>query len=109
VLLVVDDDDAVCRVTARMVTAAGFVVVTATSGDEALRLLKNGYAKAVRLVIADLSMPGMSGPELAERLESALPLLFMSGGTSIQNLPGRCLQKPFSEEGLLREVHRLLA
>lgn len=110
-LLVVDDEDLARRVTARMLRAAGFIVLTAATGAEALRLAEN---ESVRLVVTDVVMPGMNGVELAERLHqshSALPVVFMSGAipqSQIRGLSGPFLQKPFSEEVLLREVRRFL-
>ena len=111
-LLVVDDEDQACRVTARMLTAAGFPVRTAASGDEALRIVE--HEGKVQLLVTDVVMPGMDGLELAERLRqshSALPVLFMSGAMSrsqLRGFSGPFLQKPFSQAELLREVRRLL-
>jgi len=113
-VLVVDDEETVCHIMARMLLEAGYSVATATSGDEALRLMNNGHSKAVHLVIADVCMPDMDGPQMAERLRqysSTPPVLFMSGATSpprIRGLPGPLLRKPFSEADLLREVRRLI-
>jgi CheY-like chemotaxis protein len=67
VLLVVDDEAAPRSVTARMLMTAGYLVLTAASGDEALRILRDNPSRAVQLVIADLSMPAMGGVELANR------------------------------------------
>jgi two-component system, cell cycle sensor histidine kinase and response regulator CckA len=68
VLLVVDDDDLTPNVTARMLMTAGYLVLTAASGDDALRIVEDDLSGAVELVIADVMMPGMNGPEVAERL-----------------------------------------
>lgn len=67
-LLVVDDDDLTRNVTARMLMTAGYLVLTAASGDDALRIVEDDLSGAVELVIADVMMPGMNGPEVAERL-----------------------------------------
>ena len=113
-LLVVDDDDLARNVTARMLMTAGYLVLTAASGDDALRIVEDDRARAVELVIADVIMPGMNGPEVAERLRrtsSAPPVLFMSGAIVppvAPSFPGRYLQKPFSEQDLLQQVHQLL-
>jgi two-component system, cell cycle sensor histidine kinase and response regulator CckA len=113
VLLVVDDEDLPRSVTARMLVAAGYRVLTASSAAEALKLLEDP-AVAVRLVITDLKMPGMGGRELAERLHQRSPapqVLFISGYPSPRTttgLPGPFLAKPFSEQDLLLRVRGLL-
>jgi two-component system cell cycle sensor histidine kinase/response regulator CckA len=94
VLVVVDDNDMSCWVTARMLTAAGFLVLTAASGDEALRIVAN--EAEVELVVADVCMAGMNGLELAKQLRQshpALPVLFMSGAISGKLVPA--LSGPF--------------
>jgi CheY-like chemotaxis protein len=112
VLLVVDDEDVPRSVTARMLAATGFLVLTAASGDEALRIVDS--EPGVQLVVADVSMPRMNGLELAERLRQshpALPVIFISGAMSRRQLvgfSGAYLQKPFSETDLLLQVRRLL-
>jgi two-component system, cell cycle sensor histidine kinase and response regulator CckA len=68
----------------------------------------------VELVITDIVMPGMSGPDLVNRLRrqgSGPPVLFMAGAISPRSaasLPGPFLLKPFSEDSLLQQVRRIL-
>jgi CheY-like chemotaxis protein len=113
VLLVVDDEELPRSVTARMLVAAGYRVLTASSAAQALELMEDPSV-AVRLVITDLKMPGMDGRELAERLYERSPapqVLFISGYPSpptIGALPGPLLAKPFSEADLLVRVRGLL-
>ena len=113
-LLVVDDDDLARNVTARMLMTAGYLVLTAASGDDALRIVEDDLSGAVELVIADVMMPGMNGPEVAERLRqtsSAPTVLFISGATVppvSPLLPGPYLQKPFSQQDLIQRVQELL-
>jgi two-component system cell cycle sensor histidine kinase/response regulator CckA len=110
-VLVVDDEEEVRTLTARMLAAAGYRVATAAGALQALQLAESG---TVRLVVTDLRMPGMSGEELAEHLRRRtpeLPVLFMSGYTSARTgsgLPGPFLAKPFSQDDLLSQVERLL-
>jgi len=95
VLLVVDDDDLARNVTARMLMTAGYLVLTAASGDDALRIVEDDLSGAVELVIADVMMPGMNGPEVAQRLRqtsSAPTVLFISGAT-VPRYP-RCFPAP---------------
>jgi two-component system cell cycle sensor histidine kinase/response regulator CckA len=113
VLLVVDDEELPRSITARMLVAAGYRVLTASSAAQALQLIEDPSV-AVRLVIADLKMPGMGGRELAERLYERSPapqVLFISGYPSpltVGALPGPFLAKPFSEGDLLVHVRGLL-
>ena len=80
-ILFCEDDDAVRCVTRRILERAGYLVLPATSGDEALHLMESHDGK-VDLLITDVVMPGMSGPELASRLRKVAPdlrILFVSG------------------------------
>jgi two-component system, cell cycle sensor histidine kinase and response regulator CckA len=115
VLLVVDDDEPSRCVTARMLTDAGFNVVTAASGVHALELIANSRGARPRLAVIDVAMPGMNGVELAARMADRTPetrILFMSGATSPRSghaLPAPYLPKPFSQQDLVRRVWQLLA
>src|SRR5258708_617247 len=60
-ILVVDDNHAAVTAMKYSLTKAGYEVLTAVDGDEALRILRNG---SCRLVLSDCRMPRMSGPEL---------------------------------------------
>jgi CheY-like chemotaxis protein len=110
-LLVVEDESPVRGMVVRMLEAAGYRVVTAGSGVEALEVF--GHVN-VRLVITDLKMPEMTGDQLAEHLRQRkpmLPILFISGYTSprtTSRLPGPLLRKPFTEPALLQQVRQLL-
>jgi CheY-like chemotaxis protein len=79
-LLVVDDDPLVRRATTRLLEDAGFVVVTASHGAEALALVTGAHGFAC--VVSDIAMPVLDGEALAERLREvapALPVVLMSG------------------------------
>ena len=95
-----------------MLALAGYEVLTAASGDEALSILEG--PGAIRLVITDIRMPAMDGTELARRIrERPLPppILFMSGAVSPRTaraLPGPLLEKPFSPAELFRRVQEVL-
>jgi CheY-like chemotaxis protein len=90
-VLVVDDEEETRNLTARMLAAAGYRVITAAGALQALQLAERA---TVRLVVTDLRMPGTSGEELAEHLRRRtpeLPVLFMSGYTAPRThsrLPG---------------------
>jgi DNA-binding NtrC family response regulator len=112
VVLVVDDEEAVCHLTARILTDAGFRVVEARNGSEAVALLAtlNG---TVQLVVSDNSMPEMTGVELAGVMASrwpTTPVLLISGeGGPPADYRGRFLPKPFSPDALLEAASGLLS
>jgi PAS domain S-box-containing protein len=114
-VLVVDDEAAVRAVTARMLRESGYVVVEAGSGVEALDRIGSDAADTT-IVITDVVMPSMSGPELAGALRTSRPdikVLLMSGyahGELGLDDPRRStlLAKPFDEEQLIAAVLRTL-
>jgi two-component system, cell cycle sensor histidine kinase and response regulator CckA len=117
VVLVVEDEPTVRNMTSRALEEYGYRVVAARGAREALALISAGDEK-VRLLITDVVMPGMDGPELARRvlaLRPELPVLFMSGYTDdeivrrgLLQVGQPFLQKPFTPETLGREVAELL-
>ncbi|HEY0994657.1 MAG TPA: PAS domain S-box protein, partial [Gemmatimonadaceae bacterium] len=120
-ILLVEDDDEVRRIAARVLRRAGYVVREAANGLEALVRLdemeREGAAPA--LVLSDVMMPGMDGSELATRLEGrspSLPVLLMSGhvGPTVsmrrgRNVRGPILAKPFATADLLTAVGEAIA
>ena len=72
-ILVVDDDEIICSLLKLSLTEQGFRVLTAENGFAALdTFTRNG--SACDLVIVDMSMPGMTGLEVCERLKGIQPL-----------------------------------
>ncbi|MFT3912820.1 MAG: PAS domain S-box protein [Anaeromyxobacteraceae bacterium] len=117
-LLLVEDDASVRRVLERALRAAGFRVLVAGSGEEALALPPVDVAE-VALVVTDVVMPGIDGPHLAAALRArhpALRVLYLSGYTR-DALTQRgelgegveLLTKPFTPEVLVDRVRELLA
>jgi two-component system cell cycle sensor histidine kinase/response regulator CckA len=116
-VLVVEDEPAVRQMTSRALEELGYRVVEARDGAEALDLLGRNDG-AVRLVVADVVMPGMDGPELARRagsLRPGLTVLFMSGYTDdevvrrgLLDAGQPFLQKPFTPEALGQQVAKML-
>jgi CheY-like chemotaxis protein len=109
-VLVVEDEKAVLELTTRILSAAGYEVLTADNGDRALDVLKD---HPVDLIVTDVVMPGMSGRELAER--AGLRTIFMSGYTNQlidkQGILGEndvLVQKPFKPSELLMAVRSML-
>jgi two-component system cell cycle sensor histidine kinase/response regulator CckA len=110
-ILVVDDNDTVRLIVARMLADRGFVVDEARNGDEALELCAR-TPDGFDLLVTDLAMPGMSGHELGRRL-GHLPVLYMSGHpghfSEDETRPTAFIQKPFSTLELTQAVDALLA
>lgn len=112
-VLLVDDDSDVCEVIAAQLRALGCAVTAAGSGNLALHIAHD-YCTPIDVLLTDVEMPGMTGPELALRMQSIRPetmVVLMSGGSASAasshqaTMSGRVLAKPFSKEAL---EHRLL-
>jgi two-component system cell cycle sensor histidine kinase/response regulator CckA len=116
-ILVVEDEAAVLALGRRALEAQGYVVLAASDGTDALRVVERHGGK-IHLLLTDVVMPGMSGRELADKLASRRPgirVLYMSGypGDAVVQhgtLPAGSafLQKPFSPDGLARKVRDVL-
>jgi len=116
-ILVVEDEEAVRSLVKRILSSAGYTVLTAVNGGEALRLCEQQQG-ALHLVLTDVVMPEMGGKELADHLKERYPdlrVLFMSGYTKEAILdrgvlgPGtHFIGKPFSPADLRRIVREVL-
>jgi two-component system, cell cycle sensor histidine kinase and response regulator CckA len=116
-LLVVDDELAIRSVAHRVLTTAGYQVVMASNGDEAVRLLGDPDL-TVDMVLTDIVMPGMTGAAFAAQaraIRPGLPILFMSGydrpdiaGTGGIDPFAQIISKPFSRPALLAKVSQML-
>jgi signal transduction histidine kinase/CheY-like chemotaxis protein len=112
-ILLVEDQPDLCRVVEQILESVGFVVVSAFDGAEAL---KRAEGQAFDLIMTDVVMPKMSGPELIRALHergSEVPVLYMSGypdrsQAEVDRDDGELLAKPFTPEDLLHAVHRAL-
>jgi len=114
-ILVVDDDAAVLRIAAQVLTRAGYDVLESSSLVAALETI--GTGARVDLLLTDMVMPGGGGAELAGLVRDRipqLPVLFMSGYPSgltlpdVENQDSAFVEKPFTAQKLLAEVRRLL-
>lgn len=77
-ILVVDDSRTGLMLTKMILLAAGFVVVTATTAEEALGVLADPHAELPALIVLDLNLPGMQGLEFAKRIRAVgcqIPML----------------------------------
>jgi CheY-like chemotaxis protein len=111
-VLIVEDDEEVRSLASDFLRGAGYHVLTAEDGKEALEISER-MGSAIQLLLADVVMPKMRGPELARRLRARFPeikIAFMSGyldqDTSREEIlqEASVLQKPFSRDALLRQI-----
>ena len=116
-LLVVEDEAALRDVAGRILSGAGYRVLSAECGPEALELAAR-HEGAIDLLVSDVVMPGMLGKDLAERLVDSRPetrVLYMSGyAQPVLHTHGTLdpgvalLEKPFTANDLLTAVRRRL-
>jgi DNA-binding NtrC family response regulator len=111
VALVVEDEEAVRHLTARILEDAGFRTLEAESAEEAVALL-GALKGAITLVVSDVSMPGIGGLGLAAGMADgwpSTPMLLISGhGGPGFDYAGAFLAKPFTAEALLDAVAGLV-
>jgi CheY-like chemotaxis protein len=115
-ILVVDDEPEIRKLVTAMLTAHGYRVLTAETGENAVRLMNNH--SEVDLLITDVVAPGMSGPMIADEIAAINPnirVLFMSGYDNTQVVQRYVvekgysfLSKPFTREELEQRVRSLL-
>jgi signal transduction histidine kinase/CheY-like chemotaxis protein len=116
-ILLVEDEPSVRAIVTKMLTVHGYSVVAANDPIDALELLAQ-ETFAPDLIVSDLMMPGLSGVELAERVESISPgmrFLFISGYSGHKMLEDsrlleeiQLVQKPFTAGALTQAVRRAL-
>jgi CheY-like chemotaxis protein len=116
-VMVVEDETSVRQVAARALADAGYRVVEAESGAQALQLA-GSTSQPLALLLTDVVMPGMSGRELAGKmteLRPGLPVLYTSGYTDGEILRRELLEpgaafvaKPFTADALVRAVRQRL-
>lgn len=116
-ILVVDDEEGIRRLAARILLEEGYLVHEASDGHEALEFIGQGDV-VVDAVVSDIVMPRLNGVELLQALARShpgLPVVLMSG-FGIDELerrgiapPCAVLSKPFTPERLISEVRRCIA
>lgn len=115
-VLVVDDDERVRRLTARMLRSRGYVAVEAASAEAGLQRLADDAQ--IRIVLTDIVMPGTHGVDLAQAVREHYPhcrVLLMTGYApellvrfGIAEPPFPVLQKPFGSDDLIRQIRQVL-
>ena len=116
-ILVVEDDDAVRRMTREFLKISGYTVLEARSGADAIQFMER-REQPIDLVLTDVLMPGMKGRELVERLSklrAGIKVLYMSAYTEDAAInigvlsPGTAfIEKPFSPDDLANKVREVM-
>ncbi len=117
-ILVVEDEDAIRQVAIRVLARQGYRVIAANCGEAALREVA-ALGRPIDLLLTDMVMPGMTGPELAQQLRAQQPglrVLFTSGYSAdavvrqfgLTENSFAFIAKPYGLADLTREVRRVL-
>ena len=116
-VLLVEDDQSVCELVKSVLTAQGYSVLPARHPQDAEAICKS-HTGRIQLLLTDVIMPEMTGPDLANRLTKLKPqmrVLFMSGyiddslvRQKIRDRGIAYLQKPFSPTSLARKIREVL-
>jgi two-component system cell cycle sensor histidine kinase/response regulator CckA len=117
-VLVVDDEASVLALVRTMLWRAGYTVLEASGGEEALRVAA-GHGGPIHLLLTDVLMPDMNGYEVAEKVVALRPdirVLYMSGyrdkvivestGRQLSNAP--MIRKPFTQHILIDRIAETL-
>jgi PAS domain S-box-containing protein len=116
-IVLVDDDEGVRAVSRRILQRAGYTVLSAPDGVEALRMIGESDGR-VELLITDVVMPGLGGRDLVAHVRDTYPdlrVLFVSGYTEegvrrrgVLDAESAFLEKPFTAERLAQKVREVL-
>jgi CheY-like chemotaxis protein len=116
-VLLVEDEPTVRVLTAKMLERYGYTVLQARDVSDAL-VIAEGHHAPIHLLVSDVVMPGLNGPDLAQRLvryRPAIKVLYVSGFASQMAIPlgsisqsVSFLQKPFAAEALAAKVRECL-
>jgi DNA-binding NtrC family response regulator len=116
-ILLVEDEEGVRKLAREVLERNGYTVLTARDGAEAIAVC-HSHGAGIHLMVTDVVMPGMGGPESASMVQSLRPgmkVLFMSGyadraiaGHRVLDPGMPYLQKPFTPAALARKVREVL-
>ena len=112
IVLVADDDPLICRMVSRVLTDEGYLVLTAGDGQQALEASRT-HSGPLHLVLSDVKMPRLTGPELCEQVQRERPetiFLLMSGDFAGVPMAGEFpfIAKPFRPAALRSKTRELL-
>ena len=112
-ILVIDDEESVRSITRRLLVRQGYTVFEAADGENGLEILRE-KVEEIDLVLLDLSMPGISGGEVLEKLAVELPQtrVVILTGFPVQNHEfknvSQVIMKPFTQNALLTGIRSAL-
>jgi DNA-binding NtrC family response regulator len=109
-VLVVDDEEMICQLARMTLEAAGFFVLAAGNGEQAL-MLSRRFPGTIHVLVSDIVMPRMSGLALRQQIlreRPAIQVLLMSGQMDHPLEGAAFLPKPFRVEDLIERVRQLL-
>ena len=116
-ILIVEDEDGVRKLTKKILSKQGYKILEASSGGDAL-LICEQRNEPIHLLLSDVVMPGINGPELARRIKTLFPgvkVLFMSGyadrtifQSGILDEKAFFIQKPFSARDLAEKIQEVV-
>ncbi|HQQ18671.1 MAG TPA: ATP-binding protein [Exilispira sp.] len=115
-ILVIDDEEIIRRLTRQMLTKLGYNVLTASNGDEGLKIFKQ-FSDSIKIVLLDISMPGISAKETMKNIRKINPdvkILIISGlkndiqTTEIIKQANGYLKKPFTIVELSGAIYNFL-
>lgn len=116
-ILIVEDDEMIRKIARTTLQHYGYRILEAQEGQEALKI-SHEHKEPIHLIVTDVVMPRMSGPEFAQRMKYLRPetrVLYMSGYADEAIFrhevlaPGvNFIEKPFSPEGLARKVREVI-
>jgi CheY-like chemotaxis protein len=112
-ILVIDDEESVRKTVTAMLEQAGYSVLTAAGGSEGLELFQ-AHPDRIELVLLDLSMPGMSGRQVLEKLRAIAPesrVAYFTGRELSEEERGEVrivIEKPVTRHDLLSAVQASL-
>jgi len=120
-ILLIEDDVVLCKLVSRILKGVGYTVFTATNGEEGLNLLQSAKTPP-HLVITDIIMPKMTGPQLFEAVKSLalsiMPKFIFISGYETKNIQqyfpkgipkgAQLISKPFSPSLLANEIREIL-
>jgi len=116
-ILLVEDEEGVRRMASKMIESLGYTLITAGDGEEGVRVAEE-YEGTIDLIITDVVMPNLSGPEMIDRLRLSLghtPHLYVSGFTmdklkehGADDSEQMLIRKPYDRETLARRIRATL-